>query len=100
MPLPDFTPDERYLVNYVKSPRAAGAGNFYMWGYVIGVSFFAGIAAYQESIPMLLSAYVIVCGFRIYEERYGARWMPVWRSIINKFEAAALGEQDSPDDET
>lgn len=100
MPLPDFTPDERYLINAVKSPGAAGSWNSYMWGYVIGGAIMAGFAAYHESIPMLLTAFAVVCGFRIYEERCQARWLPLWRSIIEKYEAAALDEQDSADSDT
>ncbi|HRX80484.1 MAG: hypothetical protein H6821_03725 [Planctomycetaceae bacterium] len=95
MPLPDFTHDERYLVESAKSPRAAYASSSYMYGYVLPASFFAGIAAYQGSVPMLLTAFVVVCGFRIYEERHQARWLPVWRSVIDKYEAAVLEAQGS-----
>ncbi|MDB2686917.1 hypothetical protein N9Y42_06865 [Mariniblastus sp.] len=41
---------------------------------------------------MLLSTFAVVIGFRIYEELFQAKWLPLWRSIIAKYEAAALGD--------
>ena len=92
MPLPDFTDDERYLINCAKSTAANAQTNSYMWGYVIAGSVLAGFGAYQSSIPMLLSAFAVVIGFRIYEELFQSKWLPLWRSIIAKCEAAALGD--------
>ena len=95
MPLPDFTDDERYLINFAKSTAATNQTNSYMWGYVIAGSVLAGFGAYQSSIPMILIAFVIVIGFRIYEELFQFKWIPLWRSIITKYEAAALGDGES-----
>lgn len=52
----------------------------------------------ERYIPMMLAAFVMVCGFRIYEERFQNKWMPLWRSIISKYESAASGT-DSHDSE-
>lgn len=101
MPLPEFTDDERYLINCAKSTAANAQTNSYMWGYVIAASILAGIGAYQSSIPLLVSAFAVVIGFRIYEEFYQNKWLPLWRSIIAKYEAAALGQAvDSGDAES
>ena len=97
MPLPDFTADEQYLINSVKSPTAFGRSNSYMWSYLSCGAIIAGFAAYYGSIRMLLSAFVVVCGFRIYEERYQLKWMPLWRSIIAKYESAAVAKDHSLD---
>ena len=91
MPLPGFTDDERYLINRVKSPSANQQSNSYMWSYVIGGVLVAGFAAYYQSISMMLAAFVVVCGFRIYEERFQSKWTPLWKSIIEKYESAAAG---------
>ena len=96
MSLPEFTPDEQYLIHYVKSQKAAGP--HYVWGYVIGGMILCGFAAYYDSIPMMVAAFVVVCGFRVYEEWNQSRWTPIWRSIINKFEAAALTDSVPNDD--
>ncbi len=48
----------------------------------------AGFAAYCENVLMMLAAFVIVCGFRLYEERFQSRWLPLWQSIIEKYENA------------
>ena len=89
MPLPDFTSDEQYLINCLKSPKASANPNSYMWGYIIGASLFAALAAYHENVLMMLVAFVLVCGFRVYEERLQSAWTPHWKSIIEKYEAAA-----------
>lgn len=91
MPLPEFTHDEQYLISYVKSPRAAHGSNSHMWGYMIGASMIAASGFYHNSVPTLLIAFVLVCGFRLYENRYHSKWIPLWRSIIDKYEAAATG---------
>ena len=91
MPLPDFTDDEQFLINCVKSPSATQQSNSYMWGYVIGGVLVAGFAAYYQSVPMMLAAFAVVCGFRIYEDRFQSKWTPLWKSIIEKYESAATG---------
>ena len=89
MPLPDFNNDEQYLIGCLKSSKASRTSNSYMWGYIIGSALIAGFAAYYENVWMMLAAFVIVCSFRVYEERLQSRWMPYWQSIIEKYEAAA-----------
>ena len=91
MPIPDFTPDEQYLIDSLKSPGATRGSSSQMWGYVISGAIIAAFAAYYASVPMMLCAFAVVCGFRIYEERYQRKWMPIWRSLIEKYEAAVTG---------
>lgn len=98
MPLPDFTDDERYLINCAKSTAANSQTNLYMLGYVVGGSVLAAFGAYLSNIPMLLSAFVVVIGFRIYEEYFQSKWLPLWRSVIAKYEASCIGK--SIDNET
>jgi hypothetical protein len=95
MPLPDFTSDEQYLINSIRSPKASSNSSSYMWGYVIGGALIAVFAAYYENVLMMLAAFVVVCGFRVYEEHFQLKWMPLWRSIIEKYEAAAISS-DKP----
>ncbi len=97
MPLPDFTDDERHLINCAKSTAANSQTNSYMWGYVVAGSVLAAFGAYQSSIPMLLSAFIVVNGFRIYEELFQSKWLPLWRSIIAKYEAACTGVSVDPE---
>lgn len=91
MLLPVFTDDEQFLINCVKSPSATQQSNFYMWGYVIGGVLVAGFAAYYQSVPMMLAAFAVVSGFRIYEDRFQSKWTPLWKSIIEKYESAVTG---------
>lgn len=87
MPIPDFTDEERYLIDGLKSQGAAGASQ-YMAGYLIGAAVLAGFAFYSASLPMMAVAFLLVVGFRIYEELNQRRWTPIWRSIIEKYEEA------------
>ena len=41
-----------------------------MWGYVMACSVLAGFGAFHSSVPMILTAFAVVVGFRIYEEMY------------------------------
>lgn len=97
MPLPDFTDDEKYLLSCIKSPNASGANSSCRFGYRLGGVVIAGFATYYASVPMILAAFAIVCGFRIYEERLQTRWLPLWRSIIAKYEASSIGTTNEID---
>jgi hypothetical protein len=89
MPLPHFTNDEQYLINCVKSPTASTSASAYMWGYIVTGALIAGFSAWKEDTLLMLCAFVIVCGFRVYEERFQAKWVPLWKSIIEKYEYAS-----------
>jgi len=95
MPLPDFTADEQVLISSVRSSRNV-TSNSYMWGYMVTGMLMGWFAAHYDSIPMMGCAFVVVCGFRLYEEWQQVRWLPVWRSILNKYEAAVV-PQKSPE---
>ena len=87
MPLPEFTPDEEHAIAYVKSATYAEQ-TWHMWSYIFGGITLCGFGAYHDDVPMMVVAIVIVCGFRIYEERQQSRFLPIWRSIIDKYERA------------
>lgn len=97
MPLPNFTDDERYLINWAKSTAANSQTNSYMWGYIIAGSVLAAFGAFQSNIPMLLSAFVVLVGFRIYEEHSQSKWFPLWRSVLEKYESACSGGSTEPE---
>ena len=99
MPLPDFTQDERYLINVLKAQKNGSTFNPYMWSYVVGGVLIAAFAAYYGNVFMMLAAFAIVCAFRVYEEYYQARWSLLYGSIIEKYEAAILGERANTADD-
>lgn len=96
MPLPDFTNEEQYAIHCIKARNASRISHSPMWGYLAGGAAVAGFGAYCDNTPMLLLAFALICGFRIHEERYQLKWIPVWRSIIEKYEAGCVGEPDDP----
>ena len=94
MPRPHFTDDEEYLIRLVLSPTAKLQSNAFLWGYLLGGAALAGLATFTGNFALLLSAFAVVCGFRLYEERYQAKWAPLWPSILGKYEAE-VGEADA-----
>ena len=88
MPLPNFTDDEQYIVNSTKSASANDHANSYMWSSLIGSVLLAGFGVYHKNMQMMLAAVGLVCVVRIYEERLQSQWLPVWRSVITKYETA------------
>jgi hypothetical protein len=88
MPLPDFSAEEKYAINAVRSN--AESSNPMMWSCRIGGLLLGGFGVYHNSIRMIVCAFFLVCGFRLYEEWYQRRWLPIWRSVINKYEVAIM----------
>lgn len=84
--MPNFTTEEQYLIDSAKLEK--GGPNIFMWGYMASCCLLAGFAAFYGNTLMMACAFVVICGFRIYEERHQARWSPVFLAIINKYEAA------------
>ncbi len=88
MALPEFTPDEAYFIGCVKSPSYMGISSAFPLGYMVGSRVLAGFGLYHENLLMIASAFVVLCGFRFYEARLESKSIPVWRSIIEKYESA------------
>ncbi len=88
MPMPEFTPQEQYLIYSVKSRSSTGWMALSAWGYLMAGGILFGAAAYGQSIAMMAIVFVLVCGFRIFEEISQSKWLPVWRSVVEKYEAA------------
>ncbi len=88
MTQPDFTDDERYLIDSLKASDGLSGSNAFMWGYLLGTAVLVGFATYYDIMPMMIIAFVVIFVFRIYEDRYGRKWTPLWRSIIEKYERA------------
>ena len=51
-----------------------------------------------DSLALMASGFAVVCGFRIYEEVLQNRWLPFWRSILAKYEAAIAAADSSTGD--
>ena len=86
MPMPTFTREEEYLVAAIRS-ESKGMQAF-MWSYVLSGLALAGFAAFYGNVWMMFSAFVVVCGFRVYEEWWQEKWKPIFRSIILKYDEA------------
>ena len=87
MPMPEFTPDERYLIAYIKS-REATRLNSFMVAYVLSGAAWFLFGVQYDSSPMLFAGFGTFIVGRIYEENYWWRFIPAWKSLIVKFEAA------------
>lgn len=93
MPQIQFTPEELYLINAIKSQ---GRFNSFVWGYLSGAALLCTLAYLNQSMLLFASGFVVVLGCRLYEEYYTARWHPLWQSIIAKFERASSNAGDQP----
>ena len=85
---PDFMDDERYLIDSLKASDGLSGPNAFRWGYLLASAVLVGFAAYYDIMPMMIIAFFVIYVFRIYEDRYGRKWTPLWRSIIEKYERA------------
>lgn len=88
MPQPEFTHDEQYLISSLTSPKATQSPSTYMWSYLVPCAVLAGVSAYNKNLSLVLIAFAVLCGFRIHEENYQNRWLPLWKSIITKYQNA------------
>jgi hypothetical protein len=71
MAMPQCTDEELYLINFVRGETTQS--NSYMFTYLVSGLALAGFGAYTGSIAMMLSAFLVVCGFRLYEEKSGSK---------------------------
>lgn len=88
MPLPEFTRQERYVLDSLRNSDVTSGYNVFMWSYLTSGILLAVFAAYFDSIPMMASAFATLSLLRIYEEHWNSKWLPTWRSIIAKYETA------------
>jgi hypothetical protein len=93
MPAPQFTADEQYLISWAKS--SAATTNPFALGYLAAGIMICAVAAYYDSIPFMVVAFIVVCGFRLWEEWYQAKWAHLWGAIVTKYEAAAFGTEQA-----
>ena len=84
MPLPEFTPEEQFFINYMKSQKYADSS--YTWGYVLGVIAVFAFGVYYDVFLITAGAFIGI--ILIYELSGQAKWAPLWHSIINKYESA------------
>ena len=99
MPLPNFTPDEKYLIAYIKSREATRMNSFMVVYVLSGMAWFL-LGVQYDSTPMLFAGFGTFVVGRIYEENYWWRFIPAWKSLIVKFEAACEAESSNDSNTT
>ena len=87
MPRPEFTSEEQYLISYLQQPRASSWHPNTVGQLVVGLMI-GGIAIYNANLAIAICGIVFLLGYRIYEELYQQRYNVIWRSIVDKYEAA------------
>jgi hypothetical protein len=86
--MPEFTAEERFLVSAMRGDGDGLDASHYTWTCLITSSVIAAFAAFYGNVWMMFSAFIVLVGTRVYEERWQARYRPSLRSIILKYEAA------------
>jgi hypothetical protein len=95
MSLPQFTPEEQFVVSILKSTLPVSRFNALMWGYLVSGSILGGVAMYYSNIHVMAISLILIVGFRLYEEWYQSRWQPVYRSVVMKYESALIDNSKS-----
>lgn len=98
MKSPQFTTEENYAISYTRS-RESSTANYYLVGYALSTSLIFGYGAYHSYIPVMVIAFSVFVSFRLYEEYHGLRWHSVWRSILDKYDAALAKRSDQSEGE-
>lgn len=90
---PDFTKEERYLIDHAK--RGMKSATVMLWFYIIyGAS--VGIYAFESRSGTAITAAIIgMLASRVAEHMKNRRWFPVWVSVIRKFDAALSAQENS-----
>jgi hypothetical protein len=88
MPYPEFTPEEKYIVEMYKLPTTFYKAESYMWGYLIGGCVVFGVGMLHQDAFVMAIGLALVVGFRIYDSMRQRHWSPVFHSVIAKFDAA------------
>lgn len=86
--MPEFTPEEQYLIQYLRSPGTSKSLFSQMIAYIAGAITLAAFGIYHSDVAIISAAVVLLVGLRIYEGVIQSKWLPVWRSLISKFESA------------
>lgn len=95
MPRPDFTDEEQYLIDVVKSKMASEGQLSASIGMVVSTGVLAAFGFYHRNVEMVLGAFIVLVGYQIYVELTQARVTPQWRNIITKYESACDDETDA-----
>ncbi len=86
MPLPEFTSQERYLIGHVKS--GFRGCNVSIAAHLTVCLVMAAFGMIQKNMPLMAFAVLILAVQRVVESWQQSHWIPVWRSIFEKYEAA------------
>jgi hypothetical protein len=93
MPIPTFTPDEKCLIDAIRGDRTQSFSDVLV--YSLAGMALAAFGVFYDSVWMMLSAFVILCGYRVWEEWRQARWRPILRSIVLKYDQAIHGASEA-----
>ena len=94
MPLPEFSEEEKYLIEYVKS-KSERSWDGHVIGILVGGVFLCFLGAWYNNVMLMICAFVVLCGFKLYEEQYQRKCLPIWRSIFAKYESAISGDRQN-----
>ncbi|HYW81457.1 MAG TPA: hypothetical protein VE890_17865 [Thermoguttaceae bacterium] len=90
MSKPDFTPEEQYLISSAKT--AAGAGLLFDLAYLLPSVLLAGFGVYTDEIGVVVVAFAVLVGFKVFERSHARKWDPVWKRIFQKYDEAIEGK--------
>jgi hypothetical protein len=90
MARPQLTPHEALLLNAIKTQDRSTL-KIAMWSYLISAGAIAAWGVAINEMVIVFIAFFIVVAFRILEERTQDRWVPHWRSLLEKLDGCCDG---------
>jgi hypothetical protein len=90
MARPLLTPHEAFLLNAIRTQDRSTL-KIAMWSYLISAGAIAAWGVAINEMVIVFIAFFIVVAFRILEERSQDRWIPDWRSLIEKLDNCCDG---------
>jgi len=86
MARPSITPEEQYLISSAKT--AGESGLLFDLAYLLPSVLLAGFGVDSDAIGVVLVAFAILVGFKVFERCHSRKWDPVWKSVLQKYEEA------------
>ncbi len=91
---PEFTEEETFLLNFAKANSTGRQSAIYVWSYLIIALAIVYWGITSANTPITIAGVVVLVVARLQELGQDRRWTNIWRSIIDKYEAALAEEAE------
>lgn len=93
---PEFSDEEELLIQYIRSTSSTGKSTFYVATYLLLGCALVAYGLWNQLLVCVIAGWIVFVFARLQELGQEKKWSVVWRSVIEKYEAALA--QDADDD--